>query len=118
MAYMRLNTGLGQGAAAVIASAIGPLVKGGADIYATHEGAKISREELKQREREFARLQELAQQQLKAQQEQYLIGEHAKLQKATVSGYWFSRNMPYIVGAVGLVAMAVIAASLLRGGKK
>ena len=116
MAYMRLppNTGMGQGIASVIASAIGPLAKAGTEAYATHEETKLSEKELEQREVEFKQAMDLAQRQLAAQERQKVISEHAKLQRAAARSYWLSANLPYIVGALGLVAVAAIAFSAKR----
>jgi hypothetical protein len=113
MSYLELPPGMGSVVATVIASAIGPLAQAGADVYSTHEGSKIQKKELKQREAEFARLQDLARRQLLAQERQAILSRQTSLQQAKIWGYWATQNMPYVIGGVALVVLGLTASRTL-----
>lgn len=107
--------GLGQ-AAAVISAITGPLATSGADIFRTYSEQRQSAEELEQRQREFEAVSRLQAQQAAARQRAATIAEIAAIQRARVSGAYQTTYMPYVVGALALGGLALVAVGLLRKG--
>jgi len=105
----------GLGYAQVVSAILGPLVTGGADIYRTSQESKISKDELKQRRREFEAQAQLAQETLEAQERAQLIATHVTLQQKAASQAWWSQNMPMIVGGVVLLGLGIAVASSGKG---
>lgn len=105
--------GMGQ-IAEVVTGIIGPVAGAGASIYATHEGSKISEKELKQREKEFAAMQELQREQLAAQERAQALAQQASLQQAQIKAYTGTSWMPYVLGGVAVLGLAVAVGMIAR----
>jgi hypothetical protein len=105
--------GMGNYAAA-IAAITGPLAAAGSDIYRTSSDSKQNRKELKQREREFQALIPVYERQ---QKQQALTTVAAVRQQQIVSGYQ-AVYAPYMLGAVAVGGLALIAIAVAKGGKK
>jgi hypothetical protein len=115
MTQVRALDGMGAlGYAQAIAAIVGPIVGGGADAYRTYSDSKQNRKELKQRQREFQALIPV----YERQQKQASLDTIAQVrQQQIVSGYQ-ATYAPYLVQAVALGALALVAISLAKGGKK
>lgn len=116
MSSLRID-GLGQIATALI-SAVGPLARGGADIFTAYTGRKVSEKELKQRRREFEELQKIAKAQLAAQERQQVLAQALAARRAAASGASLQRSMPYIAGLFGLAALTLVAVVALKPRRK
>jgi hypothetical protein len=104
----------GLGYVDAIAAIVGPLVGGAADIYKTSADSKQNRKELKQRQREFQALIPVYERQ---QKQQALTTIASVRQQQIVSGYQ-ATFAPYFVQVVALGALALVAISIAKGGKK
>lgn len=105
------------GYADIVAALVGPLVQGGASVYATHEEAKLGKKELKQREQEFAEIAKLQEAQLKAQERLTALSTQASLRKSLMQQTFLQQNLPWVVGGIAILGLAVVTAAALRGGK-
>lgn len=102
---------LGQ-AAGVVTGIVAPLAQAGADIFRTHADSKLSRKELKQREREFQRLIPIYQEQMKLSK----LGEVAAVRRAQIAQRSQRAFAPYLLGAVAIGGLALVAIGVSRGG--
>ena len=100
--------GLGQ--AEIVAAILGPLVTGGADIYRTSEEGKFSKDQLKQRQREFEASAKFQQEQFEAEERARIMGRHAAVQQSAIRSAWLQQNMPLIIGGGLLIALGLAAA--------
>ena len=108
---LAMNQLHGLGQAEIVAAILGPVVTGGADIYRTHQEGKISKEELKQRQREFVELSRLQQEQLEARERSDIVRRHSDLQQRALSSAWWQRNLPLFIGGGLLITLAIAAAT-------
>ena len=107
----------GLGYADIIAAIIGPLAQGGADIYGTTVEAKLAKKELKQRQQEAAAQQEFDREQLKAQERQRALDQTLSIRQAQIRSAQLAQYMPYVLPAVGILALAVVTAVVVRSGR-
>lgn len=105
--------GMGQ-YAQIIGQILGPLVEGGVSAYGIHQQSQFSEDELKQRQVEFQKQQELAQKALEAQERQQVLAQQAAIQQAQAAQAFLGRNMPYVLGGLALLSLAVVGTALVR----
>jgi len=113
---MQELSGLGQGE--IIASLVGPLVQGGADIFRTIEEGKTVKKELKQRQQEALIAQTSEREQLSAMERQQALATAVSLRQTQASQAFWSQYMPYIFGGVGVLALSLVAISAVKARKK
>ena len=107
-----------MGQAELIAAALGPLATGGADVYRTYAEGKQGKSELKQRQREFDSLSKLYEKQQTATERQQAIAAATAVRQAQISGQVQSGYAPYILGAVAIGGLALVAIAMARGWRR
>lgn len=110
--------GSGLGWVEAIAAILGPIVEGGASIYATTIQQKQAKGELKQRKAEYQGQQAEEAAARAAQERQYVLAQQGAIQQAQIARAYAERNWPYIVAAVGLGALAIITVVGVRAASK
>lgn len=103
------------GQADIVAAVLGPLAVGGADVYRTYTEGEQSKEELEQRQREFEQLSQLYREQQKMQQKQHALATAAALRQEQVRSSYQAGYMPYLVGAIAIGGLALVAIAVVRG---
>ena len=104
----------GLGYAAEIAAVLGPVAPAGSDIFRTHAESKQGRKELKQRQREFQAMIPVYERQAK----QSALETIADVRRAQVTSGYQAAYAPYLLGAVAIGGLALVAVAAAKGGKK
>lgn len=114
---LQMNQLGGLGQAATIASILGPVAVGGADIYRTYSDSQQNRSELKQREHEFQALSKLYEKQAVSTERQQALAAAASIRQAQIRQAYQARYAPYFLGAAAIGALALVALGMTKGGR-
>ncbi len=109
------EAGLGQ--ANIVAAIVGPLAVGGADAYRTYAESSQGKKELKQRQREFTALSRLYERQQIAAERQQALYAVTSLRRAQISSASQAGYAPYLLGAVAIGGLALVAIAMARRGR-
>ena len=108
--------GLGGGAAGIIGAIVGPLAQAGSSIYGDYTDSQQSRQELKQREREFQAMTPILERRQKAEASQAALDTIAAVRQTQIRSGYQALYAPYLLGAVVIGGMALLAVAASRKG--